>query len=106
MGLINKIGEWILKDACEFSLKINKRYKQDIIISINISPIQLNQDNFIDIVQRVIETTGVDTKLIGIEITETSLMTNFEDNSKKLEQLRELGITIALHNRVYNKSSS
>lgn len=96
MGLINKIGEWILKDACEFSLKINKRYKQDIIISINISPIQLNQDNFIDIVQRVIETTGVDTKLIGIEITETSLMTNFEDNSKKLEQLRELGITIAL----------
>lgn len=96
VGLINKIGEWILKEACEFSLKINEMYKREIIVSINISPIQLNQDNFIDIVKKAIMSTNADPKLVGIEITETSLMTNFEENSNKLEQLRLLGITISL----------
>lgn len=96
MGLINKIGEWILREACEFSIKMNEKFNKDIVISINISPIQLNQDNFIEIVKKVIKDTNVDPNIIGIEITETSLMETFEENSRKLERLRKMGIKVSL----------
>lgn len=96
MGLINKIGEWILREACEFSIKMNEKSNKKIVISINISPIQLNQDNFIEIVKKVISDTNVNPSIIGIEITETSLMETFEENSKKLEKLRELGVKVSL----------
>lgn len=96
MGLINKIGEWILKEACEFSIMINQKFKKNIVVSINISPIQLNQDNFIDILKKVIEETNVSHDIIGVEITETSLMERFDENAKKLEIVRDMGIQISL----------
>ena len=96
MGLINKIGEWILKEACEFSIRINEKFKQDIVVSINISPIQLNQDNFVDILKKVIKDTKVETNLIGVEITETSLMERFDENASKLDEIRNMGIEISL----------
>lgn len=96
MGLINKIGEWILKEACEFSIRVNEKFKKKIVVSINISPIQLNQDNFTDILKKVIEDTNVKTDQIGVEITETSLMERFNENAKKLEEIRNMGIEISL----------
>ena len=96
MGLINTLGEWILKEACQYSIRMNEKFDTKVVVSINISPIQLNQENFTGIVKRVIEETGVSTDIIGIEITETSLMETFDENSKKLEVLREMGIGISL----------
>lgn len=96
IGLINTLGEWILKEACKYSIRMNEKFDTKVVVSINISPIQLNQENFTDIVKRVIEETGVSTDIIGIEITETSLMETFDENSKKLELLRNMGIGISL----------
>lgn len=96
MGLINKLGRWILKEACEFSKILNEKFDRKIVVSVNISPIQLNQDNFIDMVQEVIDETKIANDILGIEITETSLMETFCENSKKLEILRDKGIRISL----------
>lgn len=96
MGLINKIGEWILKEACKYSIRMNRKFDRKIVVSINISPIQLNQDNFIDIIKKAVEITGVSTDVIGIEITETSLMEAFEENSRKLQKIRNMGIEVFL----------
>lgn len=96
MGLINKLGKWILKEACEFSKVLNEKFDKKMVVSVNISPIQLNQENFIDMVQDVIEETGIASDILGIEITETSLMETFCENSKKLQKLRDKGIRISL----------
>lgn len=95
-GIITKIGEWVLREACKFAVKINEESDSEIVVSVNISSIQLNQDNFIEIVQGVVRETGINPKILGIEITETSLMELFEENSEKLEELEDMGITVYL----------
>ncbi|WP_187287400.1 GGDEF and EAL domain-containing protein [Gottschalkia acidurici] len=95
-GLINQMGEWILREACKFAMNIESIYDEQIVVSVNISSIQLSQDNFIEIIKRVIDDTGMNPKFLGIEITETSLMELFEENSEKLEILRNMGITVYL----------
>lgn len=95
-GEIIKIGEWIFREACRFSLDINKRYNKKIEVSINISPVQLNQEDFVDMIKNIVREEGVSPEVIGIEVTETALMESFEENCKKLEVLKNMGFTIYL----------
>lgn len=95
-GLIINIGEWVLKQACLFAKNINQGRKEEIIISVNISSVQLMQRDFVDNVQRILVETGLDPNLLGLEITESILMESFVSNARKLEQLRNMGIKISL----------
>lgn len=95
-GEIVKIGEWILREACKFTLDINKRFNTEIEVSVNISPVQLKQADFIDMLKRTIKEVGVESKVIGIEVTETALMESFEDGLGKLEILKDMGFNIYL----------
>lgn len=95
-GEIIKIGEWIFREACKFSLEINKKYSKRIEVSINISPVQLNQENFIDMIKNIVSEEGVSPEIIGIEVTETALMETFEESCKKLEVLKNMGFAIYL----------
>ena len=54
------------------------------------------QLDFVDNIKRIVEESGVSPEWIGLEITETSLMESFEFNKKKLEEIKELGISIHL----------
>lgn len=95
-GGIKKIGEWVLREACIFALNIKMKFNKTIEVSVNISSIQLGQDDFIDIVKNTIKNIGVTPDMIGIEVTETALMESFDVNSKKLETLRDMGFNIYL----------
>ncbi|TCT14352.1 diguanylate cyclase/phosphodiesterase [Natranaerovirga pectinivora] len=94
--MIIKIGNWILKEAAKFSKEINQYNKDNYIVSVNVSSVQLKQDNFVETVKKIIKEAGALPKNMGIEITETSLMDNFESNANKVKKLRELGIKVAL----------
>lgn len=54
------------------------------------------QQNFVENVRNIIEETGVNPKLIDLEITETALMESFDSNKQKMHQLRKLGISFHL----------
>ena len=95
-GEIVKIGEWILRQACKFTLDINKELNQEIEVSVNISPVQLKQANFIEVIKKAIKDTGVKPNVIGIEVTETALMESFDDGLGKLEILKDMGFNIYL----------
>ena len=97
-GEITEIGEWILREACKFSLEINRKreFNKNIEISVNISPIQLKQNDFVDMVKRIIYETGANPKNIGIEVTETALIESFDESVTKLKTLKDSGITIYL----------
>lgn len=95
-GEIVEIGEWILKEACEFAIRISEKYKKEIEVSVNISPVQLKKSNFIDMVKKILDETGAKSCLLGIEVTETTLMESFEDSIRKLEELSRMGIKIYL----------
>ncbi|SHK14166.1 PAS domain S-box-containing protein/diguanylate cyclase (GGDEF) domain-containing protein [Geosporobacter subterraneus DSM 17957] len=95
-GMIVEVGKWVFKNACEFARKINIDEANRIIVSINVSPIQLMHNDFVEDVKDIIASTEISPELIGFEITETALMESFAENIDKLYKLRALGVMIIL----------
>lgn len=95
-GLINEIGRWCLYTACKKNKEwMDKGYNYDCI-SVNISPIQLQQSNFLQGVKEILKNTGLKPEYLCIEITETALMERLEENISILNELRYMGVKIAL----------
>lgn len=94
--LIIPIGVWVLKTACAYLKKLHQLGYQNLNISVNISILQLLQDEFVDMVMDTITTEGIKAKHLELEITESILMESYETIAGKLRLLRAKGIRIAL----------
>lgn len=95
-GFIIPLGEWILRTSCEFCKKINKERNTNYKISVNISVMQILQDNFNEMVEKALIDTGLSPNLLELEITESIIMESPELIVQKLKSLREKGISVAL----------
>lgn len=95
-GLIVQVGEWVLKNALQMGRKIREIYGAQIVMSVNISPIQLKQKNFINLVLEVISESGINPELLELEVTESVLIDSYENSIEILNELRKIGISIAL----------
>ena len=96
MGLIIGIGNWVLKTACMFNQDLYKRSQKRLRTSVNISVVQLMQEDFVQIVTDILEETALPPEYLELELTESVLMEKFEENTTKLKKLRALGVKIAL----------
>lgn len=95
-GLIVQIGRWVLKTACEFIKRMNERMKSNFRISVNISVMQLMQDDFVDTVISILKQTGLEPELLELELTESKLVESIDYNLKKLHELRDNGVKISI----------
>lgn len=95
-GQIIPIGNWVLETACVFARKINGDGREPLIISVNISAIQLMQADFFETVVSVIGKTNVPPSWIGLEITETSLINALQQKADVLSRLQQMGFHIIL----------
>ncbi|OQX74265.1 MAG: hypothetical protein B6D59_02960 [Campylobacteraceae bacterium 4484_4] len=88
-GLILPLGKWVLTYACTRIRHLQDR-KFDTFrkISVNISPIQFQQANFVEEVLEVIERSGIDPKFLELELTESTLINNVEDTITKMHILK------------------
>ncbi|MBB5179769.1 diguanylate cyclase (GGDEF)-like protein/PAS domain S-box-containing protein [Planomicrobium koreense] len=94
-GLILPIGEWVLDEACR-QLKEWERLGFPLIkVSVNASARQFRDPNFSRKVDGILKKHQVDTRFFEIEITE-SVMFDVEEASQLMEELRKLGIKIAI----------
>jgi len=98
-GLITEIGNWVFEKTC---LEIKNWQDLNLIpnefkrFAINISPLQFQHASFVDTIQKILISTGVDVKHIEIELTESSLQNSENDVLEKLLALKALGINIAI----------
>ena len=95
-GAIVQIGTWIFESACRFLKELCEKYRNDIIMSINVSPVQLRRADYLEHVKRVIEITQVNPANIQIEITESTLIDFIDSDNSVIEQINDMGIAIAL----------
>lgn len=95
-GQIIEIDNWVLENACIAIKRINKQLSTPIKISVNISPVHIMQQDFVENVRSIVLNTRIPPEWLQLEITETSLMKSFDSNFKKLEKLKEQGISIHL----------
>ena len=94
--LIIPIGQWVLRNACLFLKKLNDMGHQNLMIAVNVSILQLLQDDFVDMVLAVIEEFGLKPRQLELEITESIMMQSFQNIRTRLLQLRKAGVRIAL----------
>ena len=94
--LIISIGAWVLKTACVFINNLHKRGYSNLTISVNVSILQLMQENFVDTVMEVLDFTKLDPKYLELEITESILMESYQVIHSKLYNLKKLGVRVAL----------
>jgi len=95
-GIIVEIGEWVLRKACEKNLELRKKGYQYGCIGVNISSIQLQHNNFTDMVERVLDEVGLEPKYLELELTETVLMKSLDTNVQILGKLKKKGVKVAL----------
>jgi EAL domain-containing protein (putative c-di-GMP-specific phosphodiesterase class I) len=95
-GLIVEIGQWVLNTACRLCKKIENKYQKSIIISVNISPIQLRHKEFINMVLDAVKLSEISFCKLELEITENHFIDNADEAIGVLKKLREAGIRIAL----------
>jgi diguanylate cyclase (GGDEF)-like protein len=95
-GLIIKIGEWILREACRELGLLQRRFPSQppMRMSINISGKQFAQENLADLVAAIIQETGIDPSSLTIEITESIIMDNIDVAIATMNRLRAMGVHI------------
>ncbi len=95
-GLIIPIGEWVLEHACRFNKKILEAGYGDMIISVNISVAQLRRGDIVESIKRALEVSGLPSRCLEVEITESLLIDSFETAVKILNDIRALGVQVSL----------
>jgi diguanylate cyclase (GGDEF)-like protein len=95
-GLIILIGRWVLYTACMQNKLWQDLGRKPIFISVNLSAVQLIQEDFIDMVSDVLKETGLAPEYLELEITESVAVKNHEHITIILEKLKEMGVRIAL----------
>src|SRR3984885_14598634 len=92
-GCILAIGSWVLLEACRQAQTWAER-GMHLPVTVNVSPLQLGQTDFVSTVQHALQESGLDPRLLKLEVTESMLMRDFEKASATLQHLRALGIEI------------
>jgi len=94
--LILPMGDWILKTACAQLREWRDAGLDDFHIAVNLSPHQLSQPHFIHFVHDTLVQYGLQPADLELEITESAALQNLEWTLSVLDQLRALGVRLAV----------
>ncbi|HEX5056839.1 MAG TPA: EAL domain-containing protein [Gammaproteobacteria bacterium] len=97
-GLISILGSWVLHQACAQLVGWIKEYRlaKPPTIAVNLSSLELSQPHFLAQLDRTLRETGIDSSLLKLEITESTLMEQSESMDLLLDELRARRIELAI----------
>lgn len=96
-GLILPLGEWVLYAACrQLAHWAHDAALQELTMSVNVSPRQFYQPDFVEQVKQALAVTGAKPGLLELELTEGMLLTDVEDTISKMVQLKTIGVCFSL----------
>jgi diguanylate cyclase (GGDEF)-like protein len=92
LGLIVRIGEWVLHDACRQAQSWPGAFK----VAVNISAVQFQSHDLVPVVTRALQQSGLDPARLELEITESVMVHDFDTVLSMLHQLKQLGVSISM----------
>ena len=95
-GLINELGAWALKEACRFNKSIIDRGLPACVISVNISPVQINHFSFFDTLSDILKETQLPPEYLELELTESALVSSIIGTAAVIKRLQAIGVKVAL----------
>lgn len=94
-GFIVQLGQWVLDQAVA-QAALWARQGTPCLVSVNVSPLQFQQSHFAEQVARALQTHALNPALLELELTESILIHDAEENLERLQALTALGITLSL----------
>jgi diguanylate cyclase (GGDEF)-like protein len=96
IGIITSIGDWVLSQACQQNKAWQQQGYPGIVMSINLSIMQLGIDNFASTVSSSLLDSQLEPQYLELEFTENTLMKDAKQSMVQLRQLNTLGVSLAL----------
>jgi len=96
VGLIASIGNWVMEESCRFARKLKDKGFKGLRVAVNVSPRQLEDIGFMSKVELAIQRAGISPAMMEIEITESVIIEGMADSARKLDQIKSMGIGLAL----------
>jgi EAL domain-containing protein (putative c-di-GMP-specific phosphodiesterase class I) len=97
-GLIIPIGRWVLQEACRQGALLHEEFPRTppLTISVNLSVKQLQSESIMEDVRQALESSGLEPSRLVLEITETVMMADADLAVRRLEELKALGVLLAM----------
>jgi len=95
-GLIGPLDEWVLRTACAQNAAWQRAGHTPMPVAVNVSACQFQGGDLLDTVTQVLEETGMNPQYLQFEITEGAAMRDADSTITTLNQLRQMGIRIAI----------
>ena len=95
-GVIVQLGEWVLREVCRQNKVWRDAGISDFSVAVNVSSIQFKQDDFLSVVRRALDDTGLDPRGLSLEITESVMMSDPVRFTQTLHDLKSMGLSISL----------
>jgi diguanylate cyclase (GGDEF)-like protein len=96
MGLIVEIGEWVLQEACEQAMRWREAGLPDLIMSVNLSAVQLRRGNLEAVVKAALRDSGLPPHCLELELTESMLLQDSDASLILLQNLKALGVKLSI----------
>jgi diguanylate cyclase (GGDEF)-like protein len=95
-GLIQPVGDWVMHEACTRAGNWRTRGHGPLRLAVNLSTLQLRQDDLVKMVERACAETGFDPRLLELELTESVFLEYSAEVGTRLQRLRDIGISIVI----------
>jgi diguanylate cyclase (GGDEF)-like protein/PAS domain S-box-containing protein len=95
-ALIVPIGHWVVDTACMQAAAWHRAGHDDLVVAVNISPVEIQRGNVVEHVESALQRSGLDPRFLEIELTESVVLQGAESSSNVLTRLKELGVSIAI----------
>jgi len=96
-GLILPIGEWVLRTACQQLKRWETHPLASVLqLAVNVSARQFRAPDFVQMVNRIVLETGIQPRLLKLELTESMVLDNINDTIATMQQLKSLGVRFSI----------
>ncbi|KZN98405.1 EAL domain-containing protein [Bacillus badius] len=95
-GLIVPLGEWVLREACRQCKEWRELGYTQLKVSVNVSAVQFQKQDFAELTARVLEETGLEPSALELELTESTIMDKPKEAAVILLRLQQLGVSISI----------
>ncbi len=96
-GMIGKIGDWVIRQACEENKRLQQLGFPEVKVAVNVSAYQFRHgEHLCKVIQGSLASTSLKPEHLSVELTESILIEDVEGTVSQLNRLKALGITLAV----------